>query len=47
MFDIMKDKYDFVKVFKMDCDGVCIDVGLFCEVLVLWEDLLKVKLLWL
>lgn len=46
MFDIIKDKYDFVKVIKIDRDGVYIDVGFFCEVLVLWEDLLKFKEFW-
>lgn len=46
MPDITKDKYDFAKVLKTDRDGARVDVGLPREVLIPWEDLPKVKLLW-
>ena len=46
MPDITKDKYDFAKVLKTDRDGARIDVGLPREVLVPWEELQKIKVLW-
>ncbi|OEK77333.1 CvfB family protein [Staphylococcus equorum] len=46
MPDVTTDKYDFVKVLKVDRDGAHVDVGLPREVLIPWEDLPKVKSVW-
>lgn len=46
MPDVTTDKYEFVKVLKVDRDGARVDVGLPREVLIPWEDLPKVKELW-
>lgn len=43
---ITKDRYDWVKVLRVDRDGAAVDVGLPREVLIPWEDLPKVKDLW-
>ncbi|EIM5229161.1 RNA-binding protein [Staphylococcus pseudintermedius] len=46
MPDITVGRYDFVRVLNTDRDGARVDVGLPREVLIPWEDLPKLKVLW-